>query len=243
MKKEYTFCILSILLLLLGTIFSISGICLKTLPFSSKSALLIFAFSFVIVGCVLFAVHYKRYHLAKNLVTYNIPVIAKWTYPPNDSKIILTLIKEQKTNTLATAILILILSLIFCIIFAYSGGTYILCLGYTFAILSIFAFIIATRFISTYYDCMASQENMIIFGEEYIYFLNEIYSLNQVFYHFCDVNISLGEENILTFDFGLNDVETSVAHQIVVPIPYQKLHVALRLKDYYHSVIHLQNDE
>ena len=243
MKKEHTCSVLSLIILLLGIIFTISGALLQTLPFSSKSALLIFSFALMMIGIVLFAVHYKRYNTINNLITRNLPVIAQWSYSPNTSETLKKLIKEQKTNSLATAILILILSIIFSIIFAYSGSTYILWLGYIFAILCILVFIIAIRFISAYYKYLSTSESIVLFGEDYIYFLDELYTLNKSFYLLENVNIYIGVENLLIFEYGLNDIDSSAYYTLTIPIPPDKLNIAIRLKDYYRSILKPDEDE
>lgn len=238
MKKEYTYCVLSIVIFLLGVIFTISGTLLKTLPLSSKSALLIFSCAFIIIGVVSFAVHHKKYTAIKALLNRETPVIAQWTYAPNSSPTLLKFIKELKYSTLATATLVLVLSLIFSIVFAYSGGTYILWLGYIFAILSFFVFIIAIRFISAYYDHLAKSESTVLFGEDCIYFLDELYSLQKVIYLVDRINIYIGAENLLIFEYGLYDIEDSSAYNLTIPIPANKLNIAIHIKDYYRSTLH-----
>lgn len=238
MKKEYTYCVLSVLILLLGIIFSISGFVLQTLPLSSKSALLIFSFAFIFIGIVLFAVHHKRYTIIQNLTARNIPVIARWTYPVNSSETVHRFIKEERNYSYATALLMLILCIIFSLIFAYSGGNYILYLGYIFAVLSFFIFIIALKFISAYYNALAQTENSVIFGEDCIYFIDELTTLTRTFHILENVNVYIGKENLLIFEYGFGDLDESSTYTLTIPIPPNKLNIALYLKDYYRSVLH-----
>lgn len=238
MKKEYTYIVLSIMILVLGVVFTISGALLQTLPYSSKSALLIFSCAFIVIGIVSFAVHHKKYTTIKNLLLRTSPVIAHWTYPPGSSKTIQKGLLEQKHNSLATSLLILILSLIFSIVFAYSGGTYVLYLGYVFAVLCLLTFIIVVRFISAYYDQLSKSEATVLFGEDSIYFLDELYPLKRTFYLIENVNIYIGTENLLIFEFGLYDIDEPAAYQLAIPIPPNKLSIAMHLKDYYRSTLH-----
>ena len=237
MKKEYTYCVLSILVLILGIIFTISGFLLQTLPLSSKSALLIFSFAFITLGIVLFAVHHKRYITIKYLHTGNIPVITRWTYPVNSSETVHTFIKEEKRYTIATAILILLLSIIFFLIFAYSGGTYILYLGYILATSSLMIFIIALRFIHAYYNALSQTEGVVLFGEDCIYFIDELNHLTRSFHLLEDVNIYIGKENLLIFEYGFGEMDTSSSYTLTIPIPPDKLNIALHLKEYYRGLI------
>ena len=237
MKKEYTYCVLSVLIFVLGIIFTISGALLQTLPYSSKSALLIFSCAFIFIGAVSFAVHHKHYTAIKNLLAHNSVVIAHWTYPINSSETLNKLIKEQKHNTLATAILILILSIIFSLIFAYSGSTYVLLLGYTLAVLCVLVFIIAVRFISTYYEHLSKTESSIFFGEDCIYFIDELFKFDSAFHPLENVNIYIGAENLLIFEYGFDDIDCSCAYSLTIPIPKDKLNIAIHLKDYYRSII------
>lgn len=237
MKKEYTYCILSVLILVLGIIFTISGIMLQTLPDSSKSALLIFSGAFIVIGFVSFAVHHKNYKQISDLTNHHVPVIAQWTFAANSSDTLKKLIKEEKHNALATAILVLILAIIFSIIFAYSGSTYVLILGYTFAVLCFLIFIIAVRFISAYYNHLEKSETTVIFGEDCIYFIDELFALNRTFHLLENVNIYIGLENLLIFEYGFDDIDNSCAYSLTVPIPSDKLNIAIHLKDYYRSLI------
>lgn len=243
MKKEYTYRALSLVVLALGIIFTLSGAMLQTLPLSSKSALLIFSCAFIIIGLVSFAVHHKKYMIINDLLKRNIPVIAQWTYAPNSSITLTKIINSEKMNTLATALLVLILSLIFSIIFAYSGGTHVLLLGYTFAVLCFLIFIIATRFITMYYNQLTKTETTVLFGEEYIYFLDDLYPLQKALYLVDHINIYIGEENFLIFEYGFYDIDEPPAYSLTLPIPAGKLNIAMHLKDYYRSILHTDENE
>lgn len=237
MKRAHTYRILSLVILLLGIIFTISGVLLQTLPLSSKSAVLIFSISFILTGTVSFAVHHKKYLAVKNLCAHHVPVIAHWTYAPNSSNTLKTFINEQKSNTFATATLVLILSLIFSIIFAYSGGSYILYLGYTLAILCLLVFIITLRFISAYYQDLAESESEVIFGEDSIYFLDELYTIKKSLYFLQKVSLYAGDEHLLVLDYGLYDIDEPASYSITIPVPRGKVLAATYLRDYYSQLI------
>lgn len=237
MQREHTYCILSVVLALLGVIFTISGVFLQTLPLSSKSALLIFSTAFILVGAFSFAVHHKKYLMIKALDAHHVPIIAHWTYAPNSSNTLKKFIKEQKTDTLATALLVLILSLIFSIVFAYSGSRYILYLGYILAILCLLTFILSLRFISAYYAHLSNSELKVIFGEEAIYFLDELYTLQKSLHFLTKVSIYVGPEPLLILDYSLYDIDEPASYSITIPIPQGKLKVATHLKSYYSELI------
>lgn len=237
MKRAYTYCILSLVIVLLGITFTISGVLLQSLPLSSKSAVLIFSIAFILIGTVSFAVYHKKYLAIKDLCAHHVPVIMHWTYAPHSSHTLKTFIKEQKTSTFATAILILVLSLIFSIIFAYSGGHYILYLGYTLAILCLLTFIITQRFISAYYQSLEESTSEVIFGEEAIYFIDELYTLRKSLYFLQGVSIYIGAEHLLVLDYGLYDIDEPASYSITIPIPPGKLKAATYLKNYYSELI------
>lgn len=174
----------------------------------------------------------------ENLCTHNTPIVASWTYPTGSSNTLKSLIKDQQSSTLATSLLILTLALIFSIVFAYSGGNHILYLGYTFAVLSLLIFIIAQRFISTYYSHLLKSENEVIFGEDCIFFLDEIYPLQKNFYNLEKIDIYVGAENLLILDYTPFDIEQpDHTYSITIPIPQNKLPVAIYLKHYYTDFI------
>ena len=242
MKKHAVYCILSIIMVMLGSIFLISSIIIKTLLYPSKSALLIFSCALIFIGSALFTVHYKKYIRIQNLLHYNTPVIAKWTYAPYSSSLIAQYCKEQKLNGVATALLFLTFSTIFFLIFAYSGGTHILWLGYTLALACFFIFMISLRFISSYYETLIETENTVVFGEDCIYFIDDLYGLNYSIYLLQNVNIYIGKENLLVFEYGLNDIDDDARCHLAIPIPSDKLDMAMRLKVYYCSIIHEYED-
>ena len=237
MKRAHTYRILSIVIVLLGIIFTISGVLLQTLPLSSKSALLIFSTAFILVGVYSFAVHHKKYLTIKALCTHHVPIIAHWTYAPNSSNTLKNFIKEQKASTLATAILVLILSLIFSIVFAHSGGSYILYMGYILAVLCLLIFIIVLRFISAYYTDLSSSELEVIFAENTIYFLDELYTIKRSLHFLAKISIYVGPEPLLILDYSLYDIEEPASYSITIPIPQGKLKAATYLKSYYSQLI------
>lgn len=240
MKKAYTYFILSLIILILGIVFTISGVLLQTLPLSSKSALLIFSTAFIIIGVTSSAVHYRKYILIQKLFSNEPALLARWTYSSYSSSTLKSIIKSEKVSTLATAILILILALIFSIVFAYSGGTYILCLGYIFAFLSILTFIIARRFITVYYDHLSASPTEVLFAENMIYFLDEIYPLQRTFYELQKVNLYLGTEALLIFEYNMPDIDDPDACNLVIPVPHDKIKTATYLKHYYSDLIESQ---
>ena len=242
MKKHAVYCILSITMVMLGSIFLISSIIIKTLLYPSKSALLIFSCALIFIGSALFAVHYKKYVCIQNLLHYNTPIIAKWTYAPYNSPLLDQYYKEQKLNAIATALLFLIFSVIFFLIFAYSGGTHILWLGYTLAVVCFLIFMISLRFIASYYEFLIETENTVVFGEDCIYFLDDLYGLNYSIYLLQNVNIYIGKENLLVFEYGLNDIDDDARCHLAIPIPSDKLDIAMKLKIYYRSIIHEYED-
>lgn len=242
MKKHAVYCILSIMMVMVGSIFLISSIIIKTLLYPSKSALLIFSCALIFIGSALFTVHYKKYIRIQNLLHYNTPVIAKWTYAPYNSPLLAQYCKEQKLNAIATALLVLTFSVIFFLIFAYSGGTHILWLGYTLALVCLFIFILSLHFIASYYEMLIKAENTVVFGEDCIYFIDDLYGLNYSIYLLQNVNIYIGKENLLVFEYGLNDIDDDARCHLAIPIPSDKLDMAMRLKVHYCSIIHEYED-
>ena len=242
MKKHAVYCILSIIMVMVGSIFLIASTIIKTLLYPSKSALLIFSCALIFIGTALFAVHYKKYIRIQNLLHYNTPVIAKWTYSPHSAPLIAQYCKEQRVNGVATTLLFLIFSVIFFLIFAYSGGTHILWLGYTLAFACLCIFIISLRFITSYYDSLIEAENTVVFGEDCIYFIDDLYGLNYSIYLLQNVNIYIGKENLLVFEYGLNDIDDDARCHLAIPIPSDKLDIAMKLKIYYRSIIHEYED-
>ena len=237
MRKHYLYCLMSIMAVLIGIIFAISGVILQSNPLSRRSALLILSIVLVLVGAAAFAVNYKKYHLISDLSHHRSPIIAHWVYSPNTSHIIHEFISEQKNNSIATAILFLILSCIFCLVFAYSGGLTILYTGYLLIFICICIFILSLRVISAYYNQLANNQIDVIFGEDSIYFIDELYTLQRGYHCLQQVSIHPDDEDCLLFAYGLYDVDDVPAYTLTIPIPQGKMHTALSLKHYYTDLI------
>ncbi|QEH66912.1 hypothetical protein [Cellulosilyticum sp. WCF-2] len=237
MKKESIHCILWFSIFLLGITFTISAALLQTLPNSSKSALLLFSICFIIIGLIASAVHYRKYVKIKTLIDHHAPVLAHWTYDISSSSTLKAALSEQKSNTISTAILSLILGIIFSLVFAYSGGTHILYTGYTLAILIILAFIIGIRCILTYYEKALKIPTEVIFGEDSIYFMNQLYGLQKSIYFLENVIITQGPEAVLQLVYGQYDIDDTPTCIISIPIPANKLQVAEHLRKYYLDLI------
>lgn len=237
MKKEYIQCILWLSIFLLGIIFTISAALLQTIPNSSKSALLLFSICFIIIGLIALAVHYKKYVKIKTLTNHHAPVLAHWTYDISSSSTLKETLSEQKCNTISTAVLTLVLGIIFCLVFAYSGGIHVLYIGYIFAILTVLGFIIAIRIILTYYKEALKTSTEVIFGEDCIYFMGQLYTLQKSIYFLENVIIIHGPEVVLQLIYGQYDVDDIPTHIISIPVPAHKLQVAEHLRKYYLDLI------
>lgn len=238
MKKSYTYCIFSIMAILIGIIFAISGLILQSYPLSSKSALLLVSIVLIITGIFAFAVNNRKYHLITYLYESETNSLVHWTYSSRLPKAITEFIHVQKDNSIATAILFLILSLIFCLIFAYSGGTSILYTGYFLFSLCIGLFLISLRFITAYYKYLGEHTVDIIFGSSQVYFLDELFELQRGYHCLQQVSVIYGEEeNYLLFAYGLYDADEPPAYTLTIPIPANQLMTALFLKDHYNDLI------
>lgn len=237
MKKEYLYCVISVLAMLCGIIFMICALILRSNPNCRRSALLLLSIVLIITGLVSLIINLKKYHTICDLTEHQVPVIAHWTFSANSSKIISDLIEELKNNSIATAILFLILSIIFWVVFAYSGGTSILYLGYIFIVFSICIFIIALRMITAYYEKLNMQDTEVIFGEDYFYFIDELYTFQRGYHCLQQVSVYEGGENALIFSYGLYDADEPAVYTVTIPIPSDKLHTAKYIRTYYNNLL------
>lgn len=237
MRKQYLYCLISVIAVLIGIIFTISGIVLQSNPLSRKSALLIVSIVLIFVGAAAFAVNYKKHRHVTGLREHKLVTIAHWTYTPSHSKVLIEFIKEQKNGSYATALFYLILACIFCMIYAYSGTSSVVYMGYFLLLLSIGTFILALRFITAYYEKLSENEVDIIFGEDSILFIDELFELRRGYHYLQRVTIRYGNENYLLFDYGLYDVDDTPAYTLTIPIPKNKLHTAEHIKTYYNDLI------
>lgn len=237
MKKEYLYCILSVIAATIGFIFAISAVILQSNPCFSKSALLLASIALILAGATSFAVYYRKYNEIKALYSHQATVLIHWTYAPNSSKIIDKLYKEQHDSNIATAILFLILSLIFCVVFAHSGGTYVLYCGYVLAIICCLTFLLSLRLINTYYDHLTTAYADAIFGEDAIYYAGQLIKFQKSYYMLENITIEQDQESYLLFTYGVYDIDEPPAYAFAIPIPKNKMHTARYIRDFYMDLI------
>ena len=237
MKKESMSCILCLCIFLLSIVFTISAILLQTIPHSSRSALLLFSICFMVVGLVSFTVHYKKYLKIKALINHHVPILAHWVYDIKGSNVLQEALNEQKNNSISTAILSLILGIIFSLIFAYSGGIYTLYTGYALLLITLLGFIIAIRFILTYYNDFLNKPTEVIFGEDCIYFMEQLLTSQKSIFFLENIIIVKDTELVLQLIYGQYDIDDTPSYVISIPIPSNKLSVAEHLRKYYLDLI------
>lgn len=237
MRKQYLYCLISILAVLLGIVFTVSGIILQSNPLSRRSALLLVSIVLIFTGAAAFAVNYKKLRQVTKLREHKAVTIAHWTYKPASFKAISDFFLEQKINSYSTAILFFILGCIFSIIYAYSGHRSVLYMGYLLLAVCLCIFIVALRLITTYYKELDQNEVDVIFGEDSILFIDELFELRRGYHFLQRVSIHYGTENCLLFEYGLYDVDDKPAYTLTIPIPKNKLHTAEHLKTYYNDLI------
>ncbi|WP_157047606.1 hypothetical protein [Cellulosilyticum ruminicola] len=113
MKKNYIYCILSLLIVVLGFLFILLGLLVPTLSPNTQRAILLYAICFIFIGIAAFSVHYKKYNLLKTLTDNDLPILARWSFDPNSSEILISTLKEYKHNAMCTLFFTFILVLIF----------------------------------------------------------------------------------------------------------------------------------
>lgn len=237
MKKNLLYFILSITAFIIGLICMIFAFYQNPLPASGNSALLIFSTCCVIIGLCAAAVYYRKYMLIKQIYTERLPRIAHWTLQAKKSNLVKSQILESQSHTRCTSFLILILSIIFCIVFAYSGGHFVLLLGYALATFSLLIFIVAQRFISSYYLHLLTTPIDVIFTDNFIYFMDNLFSVNKALYYLEKMELYIGRDSSITFKYGHYDVDDPEAFHLIIPVPNDQIQSAVSVKAYYNKYV------
>lgn len=237
MKKTTIHCTLSIIMTLIGIIFTLCAIFLNFQPSPRKSSLLIIAIVLILSGIVSFSVNYRKYHLIAGLYAHDLTYITSWDIPTKSSTLFPVLIKEKKTNSILTSFIFFVLSLICCWVFTYSGGTHLLKIGYLLIGFCASLLIISLRFIDCYYTHMQNKPDPVLFGQNYIYFLDELYTLEYDYCTLQKVELCKEEEIYLVLCYGNNDTDEPPTHIVTIPVPPEKMYIATYLKNYYNELL------
>lgn len=230
MKKNYIYCILSLLIVVLGFLFIILGLLFPTLSPNTGRAILLYAICFIFIGIAAFAVHYRKYNLLKTLTDNELPILARWSFEPESSTILTNTLKDYKHNALCTLFFTFILVLIFtCTFFA----TYLPTCSYLGPIISLLFLLIGVLITNTYFKKLSNEPIEVIFNEDLIYFLDDIYTLQKSIYFLDNVAINTEGEPTLQFIYGQIEYNDSPYFILEIPIPENQTKMAHVLCNHY----------
>ncbi len=229
MKKTYIHCIISLIILAIGFLFIL---CNLLMPFTStmENVISLLAISFIFIGLSAFAVYHKKFSVMKCLDNKDVPTITRWTFNSHTSPLITSTIKQYRHNALCTLFLTFILILIFICTFI---TTYFPTLSYVGPLVSILFLLIGLLIINTYYNTLSNAPTDIIFGEDTIYFLDDIYTLQKSIYSLDNVLINTEGEPMLQFIYGQLEYNDSPYFILEIPIPENQLTMAQVLRNHY----------
>lgn len=243
MSKAYHMCVCSICTCIIGIILAGFNFFIKNLSYHSRSLLIIASCVLIFIGIVYFLNSYKHYLSVKDLLKDHTSIIARWTYQPNSSEGLLYLIHHQKHISLFISIICLIFIELFVYLFVSGEPSLLPKFGYLLAVLIFFFWIIICRFMLNYYENLAKNESIVLFSKDCIYFMDNVYYFTQGVHILEKVEICHDNENILVFEYGLGDMDTSSIESLMIPIPDDRMQMATYLKNYYCSILPLEDDE
>lgn len=230
MKKNYIYCILSLLIVVLGFLFILLGLLYPTLSPNTQRAILLYAICFILIGIAAFAVHYRKYNLLKTLMDNDLPILARWSFKPNSSAILTNTLKEYKHNALCTLSFTFILVLIFTCTFI---ATYLPTLSYLGPLISIIFLLVGIFIINAYFKRLSTEPIEVIWGEDLIYFLDDIYTLQKSIYFLDNVVINTEGEPTLQLIYGQIEYDDSPYFILEIPIPENQMKMAHVLCNHY----------
>lgn len=230
MKKTYIYCIISLIILILGFLCILFSLLHPTLSPNTESALLLYAICFIFIGLSAFAVHYRKYDVMKALESQDLPILARWSFSPHTSSILTQVLKEHKHNALCTLFFTFILVLIFSCTFI---STYIPTISYAGPLISLLFLFIGILIINAYFRNLSNTPIEVIFGDDIIYFLDDIYTLQKSIYFLDNIAINTEGEPTLQFIYGQIEYDDSPYFILEIPIPENQLSMAHLLRTHY----------
>ncbi len=237
MKKEYLHCMISLAMLFLGVTGCITAILLGSLLDSTKSILVLFGLCFILLGITSYVEHNKKYQKMKYLKNKQVKVIAHWTFKSNTSSYINELLYSKKFSSSSTIMLTLLLFLVIACCVYLSGEKYSLQIGLILTALSLIGSAASLFINAWYYQSKLTSDTEVIIGEDCIYFIDDLYTLNKSIYFLEDVRIDYSDENLLQFLYGDYDLFTGPMYTVNIPIPAEELDTARRVQGHYLELI------
>lgn len=230
MKKTYIHCIISLIILIIGFLCILCNLLAPTLSPSTENLLALCAICFIFIGLLAFAVHHRKYTVMKALEDNDIPTITRFTFMPHTSSLIIKTIKEHRHNALCTLFLTFILVLIFSCTFI---STYFPAVSYLGPLVSFLFLLIGFLITNAYFNTLSNSPVDIIFGDDTIYFLDDIYTLQKSIYFLDNVLIATEGEPTLQFIYGQIEYDDSPYFILEIPIPDSQLTMAQVLRKHY----------
>lgn len=230
MKKNYIFCIFSLIILILGFLGILVNLLFPVISPDIKSVILLYAICFIFIGLSAFAVHYKRYDAIKALENHDLPILTQWHFKTAHSPLLTTLLKDYKRDALST----LFFSFILILIFSYTfTTTYMPKFYYVGPLLSLIFLFVGILIVNIYFHKLTTGPITAVFGEETIYFIDDIYTLQKSIYFLDNVVIDTENEPKLQFLYGQIEAEDTPYFILEIPIPENQLAMAQLLRTHY----------
>lgn len=238
MNKEIFKCILSVICMLCGSIMSL----LSLFSFDSSSpafiACVLLGISLMIIGIISFFLHYKGHKIIQQLKNKDILSLAHWQYAPMQFESLTEAILRDRSNNISIVILLGILALLIClgILFSSSPFSNLIALGVGF--ISIITCILSYVLICIHYHNKLLKPIEVIIGENYIYFYEELHSLERSFYLLTEVKVEESPQPYLQFSYSSPCSAHSPVYTLNIPVPPDQIDAAKYIKEHYMHIIH-----
>lgn len=238
MNKEIFKCILSIICILCGAILSI----LSLISFDTSSpafiACILLGMCLVIIGVVSFFLHLRGHKIIRKLQNKELTILAHWQYSPIQFSGVSEIITQDRSSNISIVILLGVLSLLIALGILLSDSPFALILCITIGLISLLTCMLSCMLIHIHYHNKLLRPAEAIIGESYIFFNEELYSLQRSFYLLTDVKLVEDRDVYLQFLYGSPCTDCGPIYVLSIPVPSDQVEVAQCIKQHYMTLIH-----
>lgn len=237
MNKENFKCLVSLLCVLGGLIFSYCSYIFFDTTTPSFVASMIMSICLTLLGAGSYLIHAKNHKIITTLKSNDTALLAKWSYHPNEFEIVKQQFEEDRHITFS---LILLLSAAIFFIglgMVFSNHTLNAVIYFMLLFLLVILSMISFWGVARYYDTKLHTPHDAIISDQYIYFKSELYAVQKSFYYLESVDVLTSTQNYLQFVYGAPGTPFGPFQTLSIPIPDGQLETAYLIKEHYLSLI------
>lgn len=237
MNKAYLKTLLACLCIILGCFFCLFSFYTFKPSEPSYILSLTLSLSLCLVGTISGVFSYKQSQIINSLKQNKLSYIAKWTYSPQNYRLIELQMEESHSINISLVFLVGILGLL--IILGLTFNSSPIPLYFSVILILLLLTCCTTSFITihNYYYKQLKKPLETIISSQYILYNGELFSVQKGLYALIDVRIIFKTQYYIQFVYGAPGTPYGPFQTLTIPIPEGELAVAYMIKEHYIELI------